>query len=392
MTTPFSRPARLSMAALVSSVCLASASIFCSVSHLETVTPSVEVIDQTNREFGASFITSITGTYGAGCSGRAAAGTDTWTVSLLGGPAPDELSVRTNNSTCVLTLTDVITTEGTFIGAPPIVLRTTGSASPFAKSASPLAFYGEATISALTFATNFTITLIVSEDPSAVDGGINVASFKQAGDVPALLTTRSFAILAGQTVTNTGIETAIIGNLGISPGTSVTGLPIGQPVGAIYLGSNGVAVKAQADLTTLYNDLAGRPCPPSNVLSGRDLSGMTLAPGVYCFSAAATLDASGKLTLDAKHDTNAFWVFQMGSTLHVDSGAVIVINGGTPCNVFWQVGSSATLAAGAQLEGNIVALTSIMLLTGASVSPGRALARNGAVTMDTNVVSMVGCQ
>jgi hypothetical protein len=196
--------------------------------------------------------------------------------------------------------------------------------------------------------------------------------------------------MGGSTVTNAGPTTTISGDLALSPGTSVTGMPPGQPTGAIYLGSDGIAVQAQADLATLYGDLAARACPPSNLLTGQDLAGKTLLPGVYCFPAAAALGA-GTLTLDANHDPEAFWIFQIGSTLDVAASTVTVVNEGTPCNVFWQVGSSATVLDNALFAGNMVVFTSVTLNTNAVVSPGRVLARGGAVTMLSNQVSMAAC-
>lgn len=230
---------------------------------------------------------------------------------------------------------------------------------------------------------------------AAVDADASIpdaAPDANATNVPNLRSAKTFAVLAGSTVTNAGVGTTIIGNVGVSPGLAVTGLPPGQPVGTVHVGADGVAVQAQADLTTLYNDLAGRPCPPANVLTGQDLAGKTLLPGVYCFGVSAALGV-GILTLDANNDPNAFWVFQIASTLDVAGAGTMVnvINGGTACNVFWQVGSSATVLDNALFKGNIVALASITLNTGAVVSPGRALARNAAVTMLNNQVSTALC-
>ena len=229
-------------------------------------------------------------------------------------------------------------------------------------------------------------TVDAADAKAAVD-----AADANATDVPALRSAKAFAVLAGSTVTNNGAGTTIVGRLGVSPGLAVTGLPAGQPSGTVHVGADGVAVQAQLDLTTLYNDLAGRPCPPANVLTGQDLAGKTLLPGVYCFSSSAALGV-GSLTLNANGNPNAFWVFQIASTLDVAASTVTVTNGGTPCNVFWQVGSSATVLDNALFAGNIVALSSITLNTGAAVSPGRALARNGAVTLLQNQISTASCQ
>ncbi|HET6202910.1 MAG TPA: ice-binding family protein [Planctomycetota bacterium] len=208
-------------------------------------------------------------------------------------------------------------------------------------------------------------------------GGLPLVSL-----VPSLGSAQNFAVLAASTVTNTG-ATIITGGLGVSPGTTVTGFPPGILNGTLHAGDP-VALQAQADLTLAYNNLAGMAC--GTTLTGQDLGGLTLAPGVYCF--ATTAQISGALTLDAQGNPNAVFVFQIGSTLTTAiNSSVQVINGGQPANVFWQVGSSATLGTGTAFVGNVVALASVTLTTGASVT-GRVLARTAAVTMDTNVVTL----
>jgi type VI secretion system secreted protein VgrG len=160
-------------------------------------------------------------------------------------------------------------------------------------------------------------------------------------------------------------------------------------VGGSIHAADALAGQAQADTTTLYNSLAGQACPAPNNLTGQDLGGLTKVAGVYCYSSSAQL--TGTLTLDAANNPNAVFIFQIGSTLTTaTNSAVRMINGGSPCNVYWQVGSSATLGTTTDFMGTIVALTSISLTTGARVS-GRALARNGAVTMDTNTIGTAGC-
>ena len=192
----------------------------------------------------------------------------------------------------------------------------------------------------------------------------------------------SFAVLAGTTVTNTG-PSVINGDLGVSPGTAITGFPPGIINGTTY-SAGAVALQAQKDLTTAYNSAAGQTCSTS--LTGQNLGGLTLLPGVYCFSSSAQL--TGPLTLNAQGDPNAVFLFQIGSTLTTaSSSSVLFTNGGQGDNVFWQVGSSATLGTTTQFAGSILALTSITLDTGANIDCGRALAINGAVTLDTNVVS-----
>jgi type VI secretion system secreted protein VgrG len=212
----------------------------------------------------------------------------------------------------------------------------------------------------------------------------------QAMADPILGTAESFAVLAGSTVTNTG-NTVVTGNLGVSPGLAITGFPPGivTPPSTTYAGG-AVALQAESDLTTAYNALAGLTA--NHDLTGQDLGGLTLLPGVYKFDSSAQL--TGTLTLNAQGNANAFWVFQIGSALTTASAsAVTMINPG-PSNgandgVFWQIGSSATLGTTTAFEGNILASASITLDTGATIENGRALAETGAVTMDTNTVSNV---
>jgi hypothetical protein len=191
----------------------------------------------------------------------------------------------------------------------------------------------------------------------------------------------AFAVLAGATVTNTG-ATIVNGDLGVWAGTAITGFPPGIVNGTVDA-ADALAMQAQTDLTTAYNYAAAQTC--GNNLSGQDLGGLTLTPGVYCFGSSAQL--TGTLTLDALGEQNAVFIFQMGSTLITAAGSSIVFaDGGQGSDVFWQVGSSATLGATTAFAGNILALTSITLGTGANIQCGSALAQNGAVTMDTNDV------
>jgi Ice-binding-like len=196
-------------------------------------------------------------------------------------------------------------------------------------------------------------------------------------------TAASFAVLAGTTVTNTG-ATKITGDLGVSPGNAVTGFPPGTVSGATHK-ADAVALQAQADLVTAYNDAAGRT-PVTAVAT--ELGGTTLKAGVY---GNDTLGLTGTLTLDAAGDPSSVFIFKAASTLITASNSnVALINGASACNVFWQVGSSATLGTGTKFIGNILALTSVALQTGATLD-GRALARNAAVTLDTNVITNAAC-
>jgi len=189
----------------------------------------------------------------------------------------------------------------------------------------------------------------------------------------------SYTVLAGSAITNTG-PTTITGDVGVSPGTAITGLPVSQPKdGTVHMG-DAVAAQAQADLVTAYGFLAAMPC--SVTMTGVDLGGKTLAPGVYCFATSAAL--TGILSLDANGDSSAVFVFQIGSTLTSAGGASVVLaHGAQSRHVWWQVGSSATLGIASAMQGNVLAHTSITLTTGASVA-GKVLAAGGAVTMDSN--------
>jgi hypothetical protein len=208
-------------------------------------------------------------------------------------------------------------------------------------------------------------------------------SARAATPVP-LGTAEPFAVLAGSAVTNTG-PTVVNGDLGLSPGTSVTGFPPGTVNGSQHV-TDAVAAQAQVDLTTAYNAAAAQA--PTGTVSA-DLGGQRLAPGVY--RSASSLGLTGALTLDAQGNANAVFIFQAGSTLTTASASSVnLVNGAQACNVFWQVGSSATLGTASSFRGSILALASITATTGATVD-GRVLARNAAVTLDTNTITRSRC-
>jgi hypothetical protein len=190
-----------------------------------------------------------------------------------------------------------------------------------------------------------------------------------------------FAILAATTVTSSG-ATIVNGNLGVSPGTTVTGSPTVN--GTMHLG-DATAAQAQGDLTTAYNDAAGRL--GGAAVSG-NLGGLTLMPGLYKSTSSLEI-TSGDLTLDAQGDANAVFIFQMPTTFITTVGRKVILSGGaTACHVFWQVGSSATFGASSIIKGNVLAYTSITLNTGATLE-GRALAQNGAVALDDNSIATI---
>lgn len=209
----------------------------------------------------------------------------------------------------------------------------------------------------------------------------------QAKAAIILGTAGNFAVLAGSTVTNTGPTVIDGGHVGVQPGSAITGFPPGIVLAPHTMhAANAVGLQAQSDLTTAYNAAAGLPFNQN--LTGQDLGGLTLLPGVYFFSSSAQL--TGTLTLNNLGNPNAEFVFQIGSALTTasNSSVVTINNGGAMpgCAVFWQVGSSATLGTDTAFQGHILALTSITMNTDATIE-GSALARNGAVTLDDNRIT-----
>jgi hypothetical protein len=210
----------------------------------------------------------------------------------------------------------------------------------------------------------------------------------QAATAIGLGTADSFAVLAGAGVTNTG-PSVINGDLGTFPNPSVTGFggaPNGTVNGATHQ-ADAAAASAQGDLTTAYNNAAGQG--PANTLA-TELGGQSLTPGVYK-SQSGTFGITGALTLNAQGNPNAVFIFQTASTLiSASASQVNLINGAQPCNVYWKVGSSATLGTSSTFAGNILALESISLNNGVAVL-GRLLARNASVTLINDTVTRPGC-
>ncbi len=200
-------------------------------------------------------------------------------------------------------------------------------------------------------------------------------------------TVSPFVVLGGSTVTNEGAS-VLNGDLGLSPGSSVTGFGPAVVNGVTHV-NDAVAAGAKSDLTTAYNVAAGQPISPGNNLTGTDLGNLKLTPGAYGFSSSAQL--TGQLTLDAQGDPNAQFVFVVGSTLTTASASsVILVNGASPCNVYWKIGSSATLGSTTSFAGNLMSLASISVNNGVTVV-GRLLAREGAVTLINDVLSTPNC-
>jgi hypothetical protein len=208
-----------------------------------------------------------------------------------------------------------------------------------------------------------------------------------AQTAPSLGEAASFVVLGGSTVTNTG-PSVLNGDLGVSPGNAITGFPPGTVNGGTIDAGGATAAGAQISVTTAANALAAPACT-TTYLPGEDIGGLTLGPGVYCFPTSAFI--TGPLTLNAGGNAAAVFIFRTGTTLvTAAASSVVLINGAQSCNVFWRVGSSATLGTTTSFVGNILAAASITLNTGATIQ-GRALAQTGAVTLDSNVLTRSTC-
>jgi Ice-binding-like len=211
---------------------------------------------------------------------------------------------------------------------------------------------------------------------AVVAGAWPAAAF--AATQPRLGAGLNFTVLAGSTITNTG-PSVVTGNLGLHPGTAVTGFPPGVVTGVQHV-TDAFALQAKNDLVTAYTEASN--APTTRTLTGIDLGHLNLGPGVYRFSSSAQL--TGPLTLTG----NGIFIFKIGSSLTTASNSSVLLrNGAQACGVWWQVGSSATLGSATQFQGNLMALSSITMVTGANILTGRALARNGALTLDTNRIT-----
>jgi hypothetical protein len=211
-----------------------------------------------------------------------------------------------------------------------------------------------------------------------------------AGIVPTvpLATSAEYSVLGGSAVTNTG-NSVLNESLGVSPSAAISGFPPGlvNAPGTTHQ-NDAAAALAQADLTTAYNNAAGRP---TEAILAADLGNQVLQPGVYSTSSRGALQLTGPLVLDGGGNADAVFIFQTNSSLTTASSSTVeVVNGASECNVFWQIGSSATLGTGSSFQGTIMALTSVTLTTGAIIE-GSAMARNGAVTLDTNTITRPVC-
>lgn len=280
--------------------------------------------------------------------------TSTFTVSAGGVNLPGKVTYTAATNVATFTPTNTLPASTTFTGT-----ITTGATDTTGQ----------------TLATNFTWTFSTSA-ACVAPGGI------------ALGTACTFGILAGSTVTSIG-ATTVSGDVGVWPGSAITGFPPATATGTLH-SADAVAMTAQGDLTTAYNNAAATAA--GGAIMTADIGGQTLFAGNYRTGPQNSEGITGNLTLDAQGNPNAVWVFSIGSTLVTAAGnsQIILINGANSHNVFWQVGSSATLGTNTIFQGTIMALQSITLNTGATLD-GRALARNGAVTLDTNTVVVPPC-
>lgn len=222
-----------------------------------------------------------------------------------------------------------------------------------------------------------------STDPALCGKGDDGGPGGGSGVGSALLKgAAGFAVFAASTITNTG-PSVVNGDIGLTPGSAVTGFPPGTLTGTLHI-NDAATTQAKLDLQAAFTDLAGRPC----TTVAPDLNS-TLTPGVYCFSSSAQLNTA--LVLNGQGNPNALFIFQIGSTLTTASNSSVTLtNGASAGNVFWQVGSSATLGTNTAFQGTIIAYSSITMTTGTSLTNGRAMALNGAVTLDSNSITNPG--
>jgi len=215
------------------------------------------------------------------------------------------------------------------------------------------------------------------------NGGTGGGSGGGSGAGAAILKgAAGFAVFAASTITNTG-PSVVNGDMGLTPGSSVTGFPPGTLTGTLHI-NDAATAQAKLDLQAAFTDLVGRPC----TTVAPDLNS-TLTPGVYCFSSSAQLNTA--LVLNGQGNPNSLFIFQIGSTLTTASNSSVTLtNGASAGNVFWVVGSSATLGTNTAFQGTIIAYSSITMTTGASLTNGRAMALNAAVTLDSNSITNAG--
>jgi len=346
-----------------------------------------------NTLYTATITTGVRDVYGNALASNYVWSFTTGFKTCLGSTNPTVISVTPSDGACPNT-----PVTGTFSEAMnPATINTNIFTLAGASSVAGTVSYDAASMIA-TFTPTTTLALSTVYTATITTGAKDLSGNSLAANVTWSFTTSAvacsspvmlnsagnFVVLAGSTVTNTGPTVISLGDLGLSPGSAVTGFPPGTmtPPAVMHV-TDPIAAQAQLDLTAAYNEAAG--VQGAAVLPG-DLSGLTFTPGVYKNSSTVML-SSGNVTLDGQGDANAVFIFQIGSTLTTLGSTQVVLSGSAQAkNVYWQVGSSATLGTNSIFEGNILALQSITLDTGATLT-GRALARNGAVSLDSNTIT-----
>jgi len=374
---------------------------YAAATNIATFTPSGPLTASTT--YTATISTGAADTFG-----NHLAANFVWTFTTSGPcPAPTVTSVTPpNGSTLVCPNTALVTATFSHAMNPATINTTTFTLTSGGASISGTVSYVVATRIATftpsgTLASSTTFTATITTGAQDTFGIALAAPFvwtfttsPACPPPPAAIplgAACSFGILAGSTVTNVaGTATSVSGDVGVSPGTAITGFGPPASITGMFHSNDSVAATAQVDLTTAYNAAAGAA---GGAVLTADIGGQTLPAGVWkTTSAQPSLGITGNLTLDGGGNPNAVWIFQIVSTLITAAGNshVILINGANSHNVFWQVGSSATLGTTTIFQGTIMAQASITLTTGATLN-GRALARTGAVTLDTNTVVVPPC-
>ena len=345
-------------------------------------------------------VVAVTPTWAVLTGGGAITPTGSFTAGSVSGTFTD--TIRASSGT-ITALASIIVNPGALASivvtgnTPAVTVNTTrqlaasgrdssGNVVPVTVVWSVLAGGGTISTGGLFTAGNVagTFTNTISAASGAISG---LATMTVSGLPPgaiALGSASTYAVLAGSAIVNAG-PTALTGDVGLRPGVAISGFPPGTVTGTMHI-NDSLAAQAQTDLTSAFLSAQGKVCPTGNDKSGFDLGATPFAPGVYCYSSTAGL--TGTLILDGGGDNNAVFVFQVASALTTNTGSAYTLrNGARATNVFWVVGSSATLGVNSSFPGTILALTDFTMNTGATLL-GRGLVRNGQVTLDSNPVTV----
>ena len=359
----------------------------------------VQLMSATGRD-AFNNVVAVTPTWAVLTGGGAITPTGSFTAGSVSGTFTD--TIRASSGT-ITALASIIVNPGALASivvtgnTPAVTVNTTrqlaasgrdssGNVVPVTVVWSVLAGGGTISTGGLFTAGNVagTFTNTISAASGAISG---LATMTVSGLPPgaiALGSASTYAVLAGSAIVNAG-PTALTGDVGLRPGVAISGFPPGTVTGTMHI-NDSLAAQAQTDLTSAFLSAQGKVCPTGNDKSGFDLGATPFAPGVYCYSSTAGL--TGTLILDGGGDNNAVFVFQVASALTTNTGSAYTLrNGARATNVFWVVGSSATLGVNSSFPGTILALTDFTMNTGATLL-GRGLVRNGQVTLDSNPVTV----